>query len=343
LHPESLADALYNVVVSLSDQQIALGIAILGTAAIRTYDSNTPTPLSTYHLAMVGNIAWLSSNTHLLAILLARSYADSSKPSSPERKDPTKAQTTSRFTRAARAISMLALAGLLLWLSWLGGDAGFYDSVQCPAACLVNSQNGKGGEPKSWMIFNFFYVFYNYTAMLAPQVSGRVRVWWMDNVSLRVHAREGMPPKPAPMVDRWVDLIGEKRKEWSSNSRSSRSLTILWVPFKGLAKGILYIFKTLGWLLWIKEGSETISFLELIVYFSLGIYWTVGEWLEANDLMENHRKGATTWGMGQLISLLLLLIPFFRLVDSYTEYAAHHRRERDEGGLDAEDSEKGSF
>ncbi|KAH6900985.1 hypothetical protein BKA70DRAFT_1065943, partial [Coprinopsis sp. MPI-PUGE-AT-0042] len=180
LHPESLADALYNVVVSLSDQQIALGIAILGTATIRTYDSATPTPLSTYHLAMVGNIAWLSSNTHLLAILLARSYADSSKPSSPERRDPAKGRTSSRFTRALRAISMLALAGLLLWLSWLGGDSGFYDSVQCPAACLVNSQNGKGGEPKSWMIFNFFYVFYNYTAMLAPQVSGRVRVWWMD-------------------------------------------------------------------------------------------------------------------------------------------------------------------
>ncbi|KAH6891855.1 hypothetical protein BKA70DRAFT_1408296 [Coprinopsis sp. MPI-PUGE-AT-0042] len=338
LHPESLADALYNVVVSLSDQQIALGIAILGTAAIRTYDSTTPTPLSTYHLAMVGNIAWLSSNTHLLAILLARSYADSSKPSSPERRDPAKGRTSSRFTRALRAISMLALAGLLLWLSWLGGDSGFYDSVQCPAACLVNSQNGKGGEPKSWMIFNFFYVFYNYTAMLAPQVSGRVRVWWMDHVSLRVHAREGMPPKPIPVVDGWSDLIGGKRKEWSQK-RKSRLLNILWAPLKGLARGLLYIIKGFGWMLWIKEGSETISFVELMVYFSLGIYWTVGEWLEANELMEDRRKGATTWGLGQLIPLFLLLIPFFQLIDSYTEYAAYHKREL----YEEEGKEKESF
>ncbi|KAH6900986.1 hypothetical protein BKA70DRAFT_1313396, partial [Coprinopsis sp. MPI-PUGE-AT-0042] len=331
LDPASLADALYDTVVSLSDQQIAQGIAILGSAAIRTYNSTSPTPLSSYHLATIGNLAWLSSNTNLLAILVVRSYSDSSKPSSPDRHDPTRKRTSSRVTRALRAIFMLSLAALLLWSSWLGGDARFYDFAPCPAACLVTSESGKGGEPRSWMIFNFFYVFYNYTTLLTTVISRRARVWWMDHVSLSIHPREDMPPKPVPILDEWGQWLKARWVHWSkSNKTSNKWIAKAWPLINRLGGTAFRHAKGIGWLLWMKEASEAISFLELTVYFALGVYWTVSDWVQGHKQMEDQGRGETTWGFGQLVPLFLLLIPFFQLVDSYSVNLEQRRREEEE-------------
>lgn len=230
---------------------------------------------------------------------------------------------------------MLTLAALLLWLSWLAGDSGFYDSVQCPAACLFRSQNGKGGEPKSWMIFNFFYVLYNYTGVLAPLLSRRIRIWWMDHVSLRVHPNEGMPPKRIPLVEEFRDWLRARKRELTQGESKDAAATrwkgiIDSTPIQQIINGAVYAVKSLALLLWLKETSESITFLELIAYFVLGVYWTVGQWSRGHSLMDDGGRGETTWGFGQLVPLFLLLIPFFQLFDSYSGHLEQKRRQTDQ-------------
>jgi len=81
-NPAILAACFYDGIIAFGDQQIVTGIAIMASAMKRMSDRDTP--LSAYHLAIVGDLVWLCSNAHLLALSVIRSYDDSAKPGTPE-------------------------------------------------------------------------------------------------------------------------------------------------------------------------------------------------------------------------------------------------------------------
>jgi len=59
---------LEKFVLSLSDQQLVTGIAILSAGWIRH------TQEKLYHFAMILDLAWMSSNTHLLTLTVLHDY-----------------------------------------------------------------------------------------------------------------------------------------------------------------------------------------------------------------------------------------------------------------------------
>jgi len=62
------SNILDRLVLSLSDQQLAACFAILATALIRSDQ------ISIYHLNIVCDLAWFSTITHLLSIIVLRHY-----------------------------------------------------------------------------------------------------------------------------------------------------------------------------------------------------------------------------------------------------------------------------
>ncbi len=323
-NPAILADCFYDGVIAFGDQQIVTGIAIMISAMKRMSDRDSP--LSTYHLVIVGDLVWFSSNAHLLALNIIRSYDDSAKPGTPEREDRARRITSSKVTRGLRAVLMATLAGTLLWASVLTGDVYTYDRFQCPAACLYTSVDGKGGDPKKWMIVNCFYVVYNYTPALF-MLWRRFRRWWMDLVSLRIHPGNGHPRElgwMSRLQERWR-LVDSTLKSTTVGRMVSRSPT--WAIISlcvSLAQRALFS------LVWAFVSSEVVGVIEMITWFGLGIRWAMEDRDVGHGLMDaEQRKTEDSWGFGQLVPLIFLFLPFMQFTESYANYRYDEAREEE--------------
>lgn len=126
-----LAACFHDSVVALGDQQIVTGLALMLAALIRM-GSDTK-PLSTYHFVIVSDLVWFSSNAHLLALLVIRSYDDSAKPGPVQREDAVRRMLGAKTVRAVRAILMAGLAGLLRWASIREGGCSPVRQVPVPS------------------------------------------------------------------------------------------------------------------------------------------------------------------------------------------------------------------
>ncbi|KAK4455259.1 hypothetical protein QBC34DRAFT_340669 [Podospora aff. communis PSN243] len=321
--PILLGACFYDVVVALGDQQIVAGIAMMAAAIIRTRSDDKP--LSTYHLLVISDLVWFSSNAHLLALLIIRSFDDSAKPLALQRKEKARRKISAKFVRAVRAALMALLAGLLLWLSvWLG-DETLYDRFQCPAACLATSTDGKGGEPKMWMAVNIFYVCYDYPVALF-MLSRHLRKLWVDNVGRRIHKMS----KSGIQRVGFSDELGEQpvkalRSVWvgpdtptgGELSAPSAIRATIW-----RAQRVRLLLKWAPYGIWTVLSSELFGVTEVAIWFGLGVWWIKGDRDEGHKLMdEAQRKTEDSWGFGQLVPWFLFFLPFMQFFESYAAYS----------------------
>ncbi|KAH6857081.1 hypothetical protein B0I37DRAFT_369136 [Chaetomium sp. MPI-CAGE-AT-0009] len=171
-----LRGALFTFVLSLADMQLVTGIAMLAASVIKLHSGS----ISVYHFSMVTNLAWLSSNVHLLALSAIQTELVG--------------KDSSVFSRGgdilARVVGMLAMAALLLYCSYVAGADGWDDNYHCPAACAMGKE--KGGEPFRWMVVNFVLVLLTYPERclaLWPAAEewlvDRARDWIVDHRGLR--------------------------------------------------------------------------------------------------------------------------------------------------------------
>jgi len=345
LDPDVLADCFYDGVIALGDQQLATGLGMLVAAAIRLF--NDETPLSVYHLTVVTDLAWFSSNCHLLALIVIRSYGDSAKRGSVARRErdrrrrAVRADSESRggsggrpvrtsadgldrpgakITKLLRVLLMLVLAALLLWLSWLSGDERFDDMYQCPAVCLVNSVDEKAGEPRKWLIVNFFYVLYNYPVAVAV-LSTTVRDLWMDVASSRIHAG-----KPLQWKKVW-DKLKETgaRIPGGKTSETARS-GVWWRRYSKIAKATGMAARRALWLIWVFLASETWDVIEVGAWFVLGVIWIFEHRQGGHEIMAAaggaEARVEDSMGFGQLLPIFLLILPLIQFWESYAKHSA---------------------
>ncbi|RMJ20148.1 hypothetical protein CDV36_000151 [Fusarium kuroshium] len=126
---DKIESTIFSFVLSLADMQLVTGIAMLSAAIIKLHDENDE--IAIYHFSMVTNLAWFSSTVHLLTLLAIRTKAIGSMKRQYRRKWPgQKASLRHRRARAVigwggdlivRIISMLILAALLLYCSYVSG------------------------------------------------------------------------------------------------------------------------------------------------------------------------------------------------------------------------------
>jgi hypothetical protein len=141
---------IQHLILGFSDEQLVTGTAILLAAFIRLPVSNGQ--ISVYHFSIVTDLAWFSSNTHLVTLFVLRTYF------SPY-----------LVLRLWRTVAMVMMTMLLITSSimtshkyWYGntdatvdGQTVAFSAFNCPTICMVGDlKSNIGGIPFRWMIVN---------------------------------------------------------------------------------------------------------------------------------------------------------------------------------------------
>ncbi|KAL6399904.1 hypothetical protein AUP68_17314 [Ilyonectria robusta] len=291
-HPDLWANCLYDLVMSLSDQQLVTGFAILVSGLIGLGNGS----ITIYHFTTVTELAWFSSNTHLLSLLVVHSYADSVKYFSPERDDPKRQYLSRQAINWIRITLMSLMAILLLFGSWVSAYENWNSEYNCPAKCTL--EKARGGKPLMWMRVDFFYVFYNYVPGILDLIRP-FRLWWIDRF-------------------RWycIDSRGQP---------ADKSHTSFWdMPPKAL-RYVGIVFRVFWYIL----ASETVSFLEMVYWFTSGVISIFDTQQFGHSIMKNP-DDEKKLGFGQLVPVFLLVIQIMQFSDSYAKNSWRVKK-REEG------------
>ena len=283
---------LLQIILSLSDQQLVFGLAALITS-LYLYSQ---TRITVYHFSIAQNLAYMSSNTHLLSLLVLRDFFSSSGKAKaagnvPVAHDPFRGRRRIEDfdegflnLKIWRSVCMFAFAALLIFTTTRSGSMFWYDEWSCPANCVP--KNDFGGEPTRWMIFNLVMISWAYPVYLAS-IFGFTR-----RISLRIRFR---------IEDFHRDTL---------ISLNDNYVFWAYVALSGLISVI-----------WSFLASIMLDIKLQIVWF---IYTTYG-------LIEDRRWGHSmmrAWsneeaekenqvGFGQMIPILLLVLPFMAMAEVY--------------------------
>lgn len=150
----------HTLMLALSDTQMATGIGILSVAWARRK------AFTVYQFVTATNLAWMSSNVHLLAVTQLREYF----ASNPDAKH-------------WRAIGMATMFVLLFVANIYQGHYALYDVLNVPAQCLFDdfSLSNIGGEPARYMFAWSAFLLFEYPRRLGSLYSHT------DAVRLRMH------------------------------------------------------------------------------------------------------------------------------------------------------------
>lgn len=288
------SEACFALVLTLSDQQLVTGNAILITAMYMLNDGS----ISVYHFNLVTDLAWFSSNTHLLSLLIVRAFLYSSKSKESLKNDKWRAKWDFWVLRWIRVLLMLTLAGLLLYASWVSGYEYWYENLRCPASCVENLP--KGGTGLKWTIVNFVLIIQVYPIQVAFAFPS-LKDAWLD--------------KARP----WILMHSQNLLVQTQENRP------LYVFLKVVQKAFAAV--------WYFLASETEACLEQIAWFTLGVIWTVGDRRlghQSDTLAPEEAEAENQLGFGQFVPLLLLILPLLTLVEAYHTVVKDEEKETEE-------------
>jgi len=281
------ANVCYDMVVCLSDQQLVTGIAMMIAGLKKLHDES----ITVYHLSIVTDLVWFSSNTHLTALLVTSYFSvESFKEDAPARIIPTSTQLileprkkfVARLPRVARVVLMVFLACLLVYATLITGYVYWPETFNCPVSCTIGLP--RGGEPQRWMIANIVLIFYAYPKSIFSLWHGGRRVWfeqWRSTIVDNRHLGQSEPPR------HWV--IKSARRIYHC----------LWYYFASDTGDVL---EQIAW--------HIVGYVSLF-YDRQNGHSTMRYFDMADEIaMEN------SWGFGQLVPIVLLLLPALQLLES---------------------------
>jgi hypothetical protein len=270
----ALSNSLFAVIIMISDQQMITGIAILAASIGKLYNHS----ITVYHFNIVTDMAWLSSNTHLLCLCVMRTFLNTP---SHQLGVLAKSRSHSTLPRMLRITAMVALACLLLYASNVAGYAMWNSKQDCPAKCVMLGP--RGGVPLVQMIITHIFILQSYTVQIARVTPAIMN--FLDNKVMPALSK----------ADRAV--IGE--------GRSTRRM--IYFIFRQPFMAFFHFFT-----------SDTEFMLEMVGWYALGLYWTFTDRSAGHKKMhqdeiwmENHL------GFGQLVPLLLLLLAILAGMEGY--------------------------
>lgn len=275
------ADCFYQVTMALSDQQLVTGIAIL-VAGLKMYAQDS---ISVYLFSVVRELAFFSSNSHLLSLLALWNTFSSErkrfKPTGSKRHFPVLLVIKWRF------FCMFVFFVLLLVTTWKTVYQQWDDMYACPARCVPRGTSQLGGPPLGWAIATTYFLtttYFLYTIQLGEKILGRqarIRAW----------------------ATRPSDTL-QKRLEFSPK-------TLGFTRFVGHA--------VLAWRFWVFSVAT-----ELVVVMAWGyanFVWTLPDRADGRRLMKEYSNQEWTkenqMGFGQIVPLLLLMLPFMTFAAAY--------------------------
>jgi len=84
---------------------------------------------------------------------------------------------------------------------------------------------------------------------------------------------------------------------------------------------VLFLAKWIPLTLWKKNSSELFGFVEVVIWFCLGIKWVWDDRHEGHKLMDvTQRENENSWGFDQLVPWFFLVLPLMQFFESYATY-----------------------
>lgn len=248
------------------------------------------TAISVYHFSIVTDLAWACANTHLLSLLVLRHrFSD----------DLSLALRTARRRKRAslliRLVMIAALAGILLYAWWVSGYRYWFDSFGCPAACVRALD--RGGESLDWAVVFFVLVLRSYPVALIG-TSTTVRAVWLSRVRHR-------------LIDhRACEAVGGGTTGCSGGGGKGGGDSVVSRAWSACRRCVLLP-------VWYFFSSETENVLEQIGWFIITVYWTAVDRAHGHTVLDEEQiEHENEWGFGQIVPLVLLLIPFLEFIES---------------------------
>ncbi|KIM19575.1 hypothetical protein M408DRAFT_334344 [Serendipita vermifera MAFF 305830] len=163
---------LETLLLGLSDTSMITGLTILTTGFIKVVESR----ISVYHFTVVTDLAWMSANTQLIALVALRRQLREEEnwyriPSVTiyDHQRLRLQRRMAKFLKDWRVGCMLALAVLLYLACLVQGHQYWGDSFQCPIECVIKDLPNKiGGEPARWMVANAILMPITYATTMVP-------------------------------------------------------------------------------------------------------------------------------------------------------------------------------
>ena len=280
-------DIFFSVVLSLSDAQLVSCLAIFCTALVRMGSGR----LSTYHFAIIQDLAWLASNSNMLSPQVIQSWIASKAKHSSEINSgfAFPVAKSYRILKITRFVLMSMTLGLLLVLTVFSGGRKMNRYWNSPASCTAfawpGSQDPAGRAPGSWMIVTITLLVWAYLNSLAHLLSPICEVW----------------------------------------SRTEHQIAMIVLPISRIpgSKAMLWIKDFVS--------SSVANFLVESVWYGLGLYWLFRDWDYGQELLtspgslddylrcERVPGGETVWGFGQIFPIFMLLLPLLTLLEVFED------------------------
>jgi hypothetical protein len=182
------AECTRKIALSVSDQQLVTGMAILIAAYVKLWLWNN---ISVYHFSIVMDLAWLSSNTHIFSLLVLREYLrgnESQRPAHQQVSYKVDLVDDERmpWIRIFRALCMCLIATGLLAGTIIGGYKWWGDAFHCELNYAIQDLHGNlGGTYEIWMVVDLILILTSYPRALVPlfRTSTRAMDWLYDLVA----------------------------------------------------------------------------------------------------------------------------------------------------------------
>lgn len=269
--------ALRQAILSLSDQQIVTGIAILGAG----FQGLRLGGIDSYHYQIVIYLAWMSSSVHLSALSIL----------APLLKDRP-ALKTWRLTGMLVLMIMLAIAliptagndwGLITWKDMLPGNSGW----GVPAICFWGTTYGDGVNPDA--VLGFVILFVSYVWKVGGLFDGAC---WSYQRWIRYPVEWGFEKLLTGTAKRYASSRTQSGKGGMGWLLNHRLVVAVWVPY-------VAVFETLA------------SFSTAIWISCLGlVFGTIQIAVPRHQNQPFLEANENVWGFGQLVPLILLIQPF---------------------------------
>ena len=273
------------VILNLSDQMLLTGLAML----ISGFSLHCE--ISVYHITIVSDLVWFSSNVHLTTLTVLIPYL---------RKRP--------VLRNWRIALMSCMAGFLITITWWQGHFAWYESYAFPAQCVWNDMYGYpdaiGGRPKYWMVTDLSLIAVFYSLAIINMFVTPVEFlneWLYSKPKGLLESEINKTPDQIPHPPgRTINF------ERLSHTLSFKPWMILYVLYLGIA-----------WLIITISNSTGMNYAVDLFWFAYSLYFLI------EDREIPSRNGGAidgdedVMGFGQIVPLLLLSSTVLVFVEAY--------------------------
>lgn len=263
---------------------------MLTSAIILMHQGN----ITVYHFNIVSDLAWFSSNTHLLSLLVIRTFLGGDKDHYLQ-PNQNKRIFVKDGLRCLRVLLMTIMAGLLLFVSYITGVEVLYDNLNCPMNCLIPLK--KGGSALQWSIANIVLILCSYPSCILCNINTFSRAWLrMRHEILQLHK--------AILV-----RLGGHRRGWV------------------LANIYRYSAFLAEWT-WTLLASELWTVIELSGWLGLGVFSVIedramGQACQYADgqscMSPDQWANQDLFTFGQLVPMFLLGLPILAFIEAFDD------------------------